>query len=137
MAFLAIPSVDDKGAGQQHCSVTQILCYLSVASNLATIITGLSLGSHHNTLKHVNVSVATAYFARHWQDDTGFERLSIVYSAPYAFRSQLGIFSGIILLDVLGICRPRFAEIFRDISISSRKSTCLSVQRLNREENAR
>ncbi|KAK0229003.1 hypothetical protein IW262DRAFT_654325 [Armillaria fumosa] len=35
MIFLAIPSVDDKGTSQ---SVTQILCYLSVASNMATII---------------------------------------------------------------------------------------------------
>ncbi|KAK0440992.1 hypothetical protein EV421DRAFT_739772 [Armillaria borealis] len=84
MAFLAIPSVDDKGASQQYRSVTQILCYLSVASNMATIIIGLLLMNHHNTLKHVDVSVVTDFLERHWQDYIGFERLSIMYSTPYA-----------------------------------------------------
>ncbi|KAK0239663.1 hypothetical protein EDD85DRAFT_822805 [Armillaria nabsnona] len=85
MAFLAIPSVDDKGASQQNRSVTQILCYLSVSSNMATIIIGLLLMNHHNTLKHVDVAVVTDFLQRHWQEYTGFERLSIMYSTPYAF----------------------------------------------------
>ncbi|SJL00893.1 uncharacterized protein ARMOST_04207 [Armillaria ostoyae] len=84
MAFLAIPSVDDKGASQQHRSVTQILCYLSVTSNMATIIIGLLLMSHHNTLKHADLSVVTDFLERHWQQNIGFERLSIMYSTPYA-----------------------------------------------------
>ncbi|PBK93031.1 hypothetical protein ARMGADRAFT_1165321 [Armillaria gallica] len=84
MAFLAILSVDDKGASQQHRSVTQILCYLSVASNIATIIIGLLLMNHHNTLKHVDVAVVTDFLERHWQECIGFERLSIMYSTPYA-----------------------------------------------------
>ncbi|KAK0482494.1 hypothetical protein IW261DRAFT_1606349 [Armillaria novae-zelandiae] len=82
MAFLTRPPVDDKGAGQ---SVTQILCYLSVASNMTTIITGFLLLNHHNALKNVNVLVATEFLERNWQYSIGFERLSIVYSAPYAF----------------------------------------------------
>ncbi|KAK0228970.1 hypothetical protein IW262DRAFT_1245940, partial [Armillaria fumosa] len=83
MAFLAIPSVDETGAGQQHCFVTQILRYLSVASSMATIILGLILTSHHNSLKHADVA-ATHFLNWHWQDSIGFERLSIVYSTPYA-----------------------------------------------------
>ncbi|KAK0228999.1 hypothetical protein IW262DRAFT_653772 [Armillaria fumosa] len=101
MAFLAIPPVDDKGASQQHRSVTQVLCYLSVASNMATIIIGLLLISHHNALKHIDVSDVvrlisldstdnltasqTKFLERNWQYSIGFERLSIVYSTPYAF----------------------------------------------------
>ncbi|KAK0228956.1 hypothetical protein IW262DRAFT_1535873 [Armillaria fumosa] len=84
MAFLAIPSVDEMGAGQQHCFVTQILCYLSVASSMATIILGLILTSHHNSLKHADVAAVTKFLERHWQRDIGFERLSIMYSTPYA-----------------------------------------------------
>ncbi|PBK92996.1 hypothetical protein ARMGADRAFT_966422 [Armillaria gallica] len=84
MAFLAIPSVDEMGPGQQHRFVTQILCYLSVASSMATIILGLMLVSHHNALKHVDVAVVTGFLQRHWQEYTGFERLSIMYSTPYA-----------------------------------------------------
>ncbi|KAK0239690.1 hypothetical protein EDD85DRAFT_822868 [Armillaria nabsnona] len=84
MAFLAIPSVDEMGPGQQHRFVTQILCYLSVASSMATIILGLMLVSHHNALKHVDVVVVTGFLQRHWQEHIGFERLSIVYSTPYA-----------------------------------------------------
>ncbi|PBK78609.1 hypothetical protein ARMSODRAFT_947563, partial [Armillaria solidipes] len=84
MAFLAIPSVDATGAGQQHCFVTQLLCYLSVASSMATIIIGLILMSHHNALKHVDVAVVTEFLERHWQEYIGFERLSIMYSTPYA-----------------------------------------------------
>ncbi|KAK0239693.1 hypothetical protein EDD85DRAFT_822878 [Armillaria nabsnona] len=84
MAFLAIPSVDDMGPGQQHRFVTQILCYLSVASSMATIIIGLILMSHHNALKHADVSVVTDFLQRHWQEYTGFERLSVMYSTPYA-----------------------------------------------------
>ncbi|KAK0239657.1 hypothetical protein EDD85DRAFT_457948 [Armillaria nabsnona] len=84
MAFLAILSVDDKGASQQHRSVTHILCYLSVASNMATIIIGLSLMNHHNALKHFDVAVVTDFLERHWQMNIGFERLSIMYSTPYA-----------------------------------------------------
>ncbi len=100
MAFLAIPSVDEMGPGQQHRFVTQILCYLSVASSMATIILGLMLVSHHNALKHVDVAVAvrlissyfnnnltvsqTEFLQRHWQKHVGFERLSIMYSTPYA-----------------------------------------------------
>ncbi len=100
MAFLAIPSVDDMGPGQHHRFVTQILCYLSVASSMATIIIGLILMSHHNALKHVDVAVVvrlisshlnddltasqTDFLDRHWQKYVGFERLSIMYSTPYA-----------------------------------------------------
>ncbi|SJL00872.1 uncharacterized protein ARMOST_04186 [Armillaria ostoyae] len=84
MAFLAIPSVDEMGAGQQHRFVTQLLCYLSVASSMATIIIGLILMSHHNALKHVDVAVVTEFLERHWQEYIGFERLSIMYSTPYA-----------------------------------------------------
>ncbi|KAK0207585.1 hypothetical protein IW262DRAFT_1530091, partial [Armillaria fumosa] len=85
MAFLAIPPVDDKGASQQYRSVTQVLCYLSVASNMATIIIGLLLISHHNALKHINLSDVIEFLERNWQYSIGFERLSIVYSTPYAF----------------------------------------------------
>ncbi|PBK78610.1 hypothetical protein ARMSODRAFT_947568 [Armillaria solidipes] len=84
MAFLAIPSVDEMGAGQQHRFVTQLLCYLSVASSMATIIIGLILVSHHNALKHVDIPVVTEFLERHWQEYIGFERLSIMYSTPYA-----------------------------------------------------
>ncbi|PBK92994.1 hypothetical protein ARMGADRAFT_144216 [Armillaria gallica] len=84
MAFLAIPSVDEMGPGQQHRFVTQILCYLSVASSMATIIIGLILMSHHNALKHVDVAVVMDFLHRHWQEYIGFERLSIMYSTPYA-----------------------------------------------------
>ncbi|KAK0441982.1 hypothetical protein EV421DRAFT_1736587 [Armillaria borealis] len=64
--------------------VTQLLCYLSVASSMATIIIGLILMSHHNALKHVDVAVVTEFLERHWQEYIGFERLSIMYSTPYA-----------------------------------------------------
>ncbi|KAK0441984.1 hypothetical protein EV421DRAFT_617836 [Armillaria borealis] len=84
MAFLAIPSVDEMGAGQQHRIVTQLLCYLSVASSMATIILGLILVSHHNALKHVDIPIVTEFLERHWQECIGFERLSIMYSTPYA-----------------------------------------------------
>ncbi len=100
MVFLATLSVDDKGASQQHRSVTQILCYLSVASNMATIIIGLLLMNQHNTLKHGDVAVVvrlissyfnddltasqTDFLDWHWQEYIGFERLSIIYSTPYA-----------------------------------------------------
>ncbi|KAK0211122.1 hypothetical protein DFS33DRAFT_1297648 [Desarmillaria ectypa] len=82
MAFLAIPLVDDMGL--QHHFVTQILCYLSVASSMGTIIIGLLLVSHHNAMKHVGVDVVTSFLERHWQKNLGFERLSIMYSTPYA-----------------------------------------------------
>ncbi|KAK0496958.1 hypothetical protein EDD18DRAFT_1285631 [Armillaria luteobubalina] len=85
MAFLAISPVDHMGASQQRRSVTQVLCYLSVASNMVTIIIGLLLISHHNALKHINVSDLTKFLERNWQYHIGFERLSIVYSIPYAF----------------------------------------------------
>ncbi|KAK0196696.1 hypothetical protein F5146DRAFT_1012528 [Armillaria mellea] len=84
MAFLAIPSVDEMGAGQQHRFVTQLLCYLSVASSMATIILGLILVSHHNALRHADIAVVTHFLERHWQYSIGFERLSIMYSTPYA-----------------------------------------------------
>ncbi|KAK0196697.1 hypothetical protein F5146DRAFT_13907 [Armillaria mellea] len=84
MAFLAIPSVDVMSAGQQHRFVTQLLCYLSVASSMAAIILGFILMSHHNALKHAGVQAVTRFLERHWQDDIGFERLSIMYSTPYA-----------------------------------------------------
>ncbi|KAK0496966.1 hypothetical protein EDD18DRAFT_1253291 [Armillaria luteobubalina] len=82
MVSLAIPSVDNKGASQ---SVTHVLCYLSVTSNMATIIIGLLLISHHNTLKHTNLSDVVEFLERNWQYSIGFERLSIVYSIPSAF----------------------------------------------------
>ncbi|KAK0484065.1 hypothetical protein IW261DRAFT_997118 [Armillaria novae-zelandiae] len=84
MAFLAIPSVDEMGAGQQHRFVTQLLCYISVASSMATIILGLILTSHHNSVKYADVADVTYFLERHWQDFIGFERLSIMYSTPYA-----------------------------------------------------
>ncbi|KAK0484067.1 hypothetical protein IW261DRAFT_997278 [Armillaria novae-zelandiae] len=84
MAFLAIPSVDEMGAGQRHRFVTQLLCYLSVTSSMATIILGLILTNHHNSLKHADVADVTYFLERHWQDFIGFERLSIMYSTPYA-----------------------------------------------------
>ncbi|KAK0463706.1 uncharacterized protein EV420DRAFT_1519585 [Desarmillaria tabescens] len=84
MAFLAIPSVDEMGAGQQHHFLVQVLCYLSVASSMGTIIIGLLLMSHHNAMKYVGVDVVTSFLERHWQMRLGFERLSIVYSIPYA-----------------------------------------------------
>ncbi len=99
MAFLAIPSVDEMSAGQHHRFVTQILCYLSVASSMAAIIIGLILMNNHNALKHANfvvvVRLISSYFnddltasqadflGRHWQECIGFERLSIMYSTPY------------------------------------------------------
>ncbi|KAK0484066.1 hypothetical protein IW261DRAFT_1466510 [Armillaria novae-zelandiae] len=84
MAFLAIPSVDEMGAGQRHWFATQLLCYLSVASSTATIILGLILTSHHNSLKHAEIPDVTYFLERHWQQNIGFERLSIMYSSPYS-----------------------------------------------------
>ncbi|KAG7448173.1 uncharacterized protein BT62DRAFT_1003965 [Guyanagaster necrorhizus] len=77
MGFLAIPSVD-------KMVETQTLCYLSVASSMGTIVIGLLLVNHHNSMKDVNVGVVASFLERHWQLDLGFERLSIMYSIPYA-----------------------------------------------------
>ncbi|KAK0496943.1 hypothetical protein EDD18DRAFT_1164647 [Armillaria luteobubalina] len=113
MVFLAIPSVDNKGANQ---SVTHILCYLSVASNLATIIIGLLLTSHHNDLKHVNISAATEFLEQHWKDHTGFERLSIIYSIPYAFLMWGLVY---FLASFLSMCLETFNPVFCYGSTSS------------------
>ncbi len=69
---------------------------------MATIIIGLLLMNHHNTLKHFDVAVVvrlislestddltasqTDFLERYWQMNIGFERLSIMYCTPYALR---------------------------------------------------
>ncbi|KAK0496997.1 hypothetical protein EDD18DRAFT_1331688, partial [Armillaria luteobubalina] len=70
-------------------TVTQLLCYSSVASSMATIILGLTLTNYHNPLKRADLMDVVpldplgSFLERHWQWKIGFERLSIMYSTPY------------------------------------------------------